>query len=144
MKRKQIKFVLGSLVILVTLSYLGYSGFQESMAYYQTVPELYAAKEKFYDKRLKVSGDVVPGTIVREGLTVKFTISPDPKQPKETLTVHYVGSDPLPDTFRDYATAVVDGHYGRDGIFVANSMQAKCASKYEKENEAGAAPKAEY
>ncbi|MBI4473688.1 MAG: cytochrome c maturation protein CcmE, partial [Acidobacteria bacterium] len=85
MKRKQIKFVLGSLVILVTLSYLGYSGFQESMAYYQTVPELYAAKEKFYDKRLKVSGDVVPGTIVREGLTVKFTISPDPKQPKETL-----------------------------------------------------------
>jgi cytochrome c-type biogenesis protein CcmE len=145
MKRKQLKFVVGSLAIVLTLTYLGVSGFQESMAYFQTVPELYAAKEKFYDKRLKVSGDVVPGSIAREGLSVKFLISPDPKQPTDSLLVHYVGKDPLPDTFRDYATAVVDGKYGRDGVFTATSMQAKCASKYEKEAEAGITPaKTEY
>jgi cytochrome c-type biogenesis protein CcmE len=72
-------------------------------------------------------------------------IAADPKQPQEILSVHYVGKDPLPDTFRDYATAIIDGKYGRDGVFTATAMQAKCASKYEKETAAGVTPaKSEY
>ncbi len=67
MKRKQLKFLVGSLVIVLTLAYLGFSGYQESKAYYQTVSELYASKEKAYERRLKVAGDVVPGSIQREG-----------------------------------------------------------------------------
>jgi cytochrome c-type biogenesis protein CcmE len=133
MKRKQLKFVVGSAIIVFTLALLGFSGFTESMAYYQTVSELHAAKDSYYDKRLRVSGDVVPKSIVREGTVVKFVIEHE----KQILPVHYVGTDPLPDTFRDYATAVVEGKYGRDGIFVAEGLQAKCASKYEKESAAG-------
>jgi len=48
-----------------------------------------------------------------------------------------VGNDATPDTFVDRAQAVVEGQLGRDGVFVANKMQAKCASKYEKESAAG-------
>jgi cytochrome c-type biogenesis protein CcmE len=133
MKRKQLKFVVGSLIIVLTLIFLGFAGFQESMAYYQTVSELYATKDAAYERRLRVSGDVVPKSIERDGNTVRFLISEN----SSTLPVHYVGTDPLPDTFRDYATAVVEGTYGRDGVFTANKMQAKCASKYEKELAAG-------
>ncbi len=136
MKRKQLKFVVGALVIVLTLTYLGFSGFQESMAYYQTVSELYASKDTYYGKRLKVAGDVVPGSIQREGKVVKFVIS----QGSDQLPVQYVGTDPLPDTFRDYAQAVADGQYGEDGVFTATGMQAKCASKYEKEAAAGVKP----
>jgi cytochrome c-type biogenesis protein CcmE len=136
MKRKQLKFVAGAVAIVLTLIYLGFSGFNESFAYYQTVSEFHAAKETSYDKRLRVSGDVVAGTIKREGKVVNFTIQ-DPKQKTDLLHVKYVGTDPLPDTFRDYAQAVVAGQYNRDGVFVANSMTAKCASKYEKEAAAG-------
>jgi cytochrome c-type biogenesis protein CcmE len=54
------------------------------------------------------------------------------------LSVVYVGSDPLPDTFRDNATALADGRLGSDGVFRANKIQAKCASKYEaKPNQKG-------
>ena len=140
MKRKQVKFLLGSIVIVLGLGYLGYSGFKESMSYYQTVPELYASRDKAYARRLKISGDVVGGSIVREGTLVKFVIT-DAKT-RDTLPVHYVGTDPLPDTFRDYATAVVDGTYGHDGVFTATQMTAKCASKYEKETAAGLNTKA--
>lgn len=133
MNRKQLKFLGGSAVIVLTLVWLGFSGFEESKAYYQTVSELYAMQDDVYGKRLKVAGDVVPGSIKREGKTVKFVISQDNK----TLAVSYVGTDPLPDTFRDRAQAVVEGQYGRDGVFTANKMQAKCASKYEKEAAAG-------
>jgi cytochrome c-type biogenesis protein CcmE len=127
-------------VIVLGLCYLGYSGFSESMSYYQTVPELYASKDKAYERRLKISGDVIGGSIQREGRMVKFVIGDN--KTKDTLQVHYVGTDPLPDTFRDYATAVVDGTYGRDGVFQATQMTAKCASKYEKEAAAGVMTKA--
>jgi cytochrome c-type biogenesis protein CcmE len=133
MKSKQLKFVLGSALIVLALGYLGFSGFKESMSYYQTVPEMYASGDSAYERRLRVQGDVLPGTIVREGRAVNFVIGDE----KQTLKVQYVGTDPLPDTFRDYAQAVVEGTYGRDGVFTANKMQAKCASKYEKETAAG-------
>lgn len=139
MKRKQLKFVVGSLVIVLTLAYLAYSGFQEGNAYYQTVSELYASKEQAYTRRLKVAGDVLPGSIKRDGKVINFVISQQDEKTKklETLLVKYVGTDAPPDTFVERAQAVVEGQLGRDGVFVANKMQAKCASKYEKEAAAG-------
>ena len=47
------------------------------------------------------------------------------------LTVSYVGTDPLPDTFKDGAQCLVEGKVQPDGRFVAETVQAKCASKYE-------------
>jgi cytochrome c-type biogenesis protein CcmE len=133
MKRKQLKFAIGSVLIVLTLSYLAYSGYQESKTYYHTVPELYSLKENAYDLRLQVSGDVVPGSIQRDGKVVSFVIGAEP----QTLRVKYVGKDPLPDTLIDRATAMATGKMGRDGVFVADTMLAKCASKYEKETAAG-------
>jgi len=137
MKRKQLKFAIGSIVIVLTLSYLAYSGYQESKTYYHTVPELYAMKDQMkdqaYDLRLQVSGDVVPGSIKRDGKVVNFVIGAEP----QTLQVKYVGKDPLPDTLIDRATAMATGKLGRDGVFIADTMLAKCASKYEKEAAAG-------
>lgn len=133
MKRKQLKFALGSVVIILTLSYLAYSGYQESKTYFHTVPELYAMKEAAYDKRLQVSGDVVAGSIQRDGKVVNFVIGQEP----QILKVKYIGKDPLPDTLIDHATAMATGRMGRDGVFVADTMLAKCASKYEKEKAAG-------
>ena len=133
MKRKQLKFAIGSVVIVLTLSYLAYSGYQESKTYYHTVPELYAMKDKAYDMRLQVSGDVVPGSIQRDGKIVNFVIGAEP----QTLQIKYVGKDPLPDTLIDRATAMATGRMGHDGVFVADTMLAKCASKYEKEAAAG-------
>ena len=46
------------------------------------------------------------------------------------MTVVYKGSEPPPDTFKDDSEAIADGSYGRDGVFHANALQAKCASKY--------------
>jgi cytochrome c-type biogenesis protein CcmE len=39
--------------------------------------------------------------------------------------------DPLPDTFRNDAIALADGRLASNGVFEANKIQAKCASKYE-------------
>jgi cytochrome c-type biogenesis protein CcmE len=47
------------------------------------------------------------------------------------LPVSYVGSEPLPDTFVDKSQALVEGSLANDGSFIAEHVQAKCASKYE-------------
>jgi cytochrome c-type biogenesis protein CcmE len=47
------------------------------------------------------------------------------------MRVNYVGSQPVPDTFKDRADAVVEGKVLADGTFEADHLQAKCASKYE-------------
>jgi cytochrome c-type biogenesis protein CcmE len=133
MKRKQLKFAIGSALIVLTLSYLAFSGYQESKTYYHTVPELYAMKDAAYNKRVQVSGDVIAGTIKRDGKVVNFVIGQEP----HTLRVRYVGKDPLPDTLIDRATAMATGKMQPDGVFVADTMLAKCASKYEKESAAG-------
>lgn len=147
MKSKQLKFLIGSVAILTALVYFGYQGFNESMSYFQTVPELYASGEKAYDRNsIKVQGEVVKGSIRREGGATVFSIGPkDFKVPEnfkpgpetQTLQVRYVGSDAIPDTFRDYASAIVTGRLRRDGTFEGTFIQAQCASKYERETAAG-------
>lgn len=143
MKSKQVKFLIGSVAILLALTYFGYQGFNESMSYFQTVPELYASGNKAYERTsIKVQGEVMKGSIRRDGGATVFTIGPtDFKAPEnftpgpqtQTLTVRYVGSDALPDTFRDYASAIVTGRLQKDGTFEGTFIQAQCASKYERE-----------
>jgi cytochrome c-type biogenesis protein CcmE len=48
-----------------------------------------------------------------------------------TLPVSYAGRDPLPDTFKEGGQALVEGKMMPDGRFVAEQVQAKCASKYQ-------------
>jgi cytochrome c-type biogenesis protein CcmE len=139
MKPKQIKFAVGSSVIIIALAFLAYTGFQDNKSYYETVSELKASKTAAYGRHLRVEGDVVAGSILRDAKQTQFVISHTDEKTKElqTLQVRYIGTDPLPDTFRAYAQTVVDGEYHQDGVFVANSMTAKCASKYSKESAAG-------
>ena len=146
MKSKQLKFLAASVAILVALVYFGYQGFNESMAYFQTVPELYASGDIAYERRIRVQGEVVKGSIRREGGTTVFTIGPQDFKPPagfapgpdtQTLQVRYVGNDVIPDTFRDYASAIVTGRMKKDGTFEGTFIQAQCASKYEREAAAG-------
>ena len=126
-RKERWKIGTGILFILGTIIWLAVSGIQESKTYYVTVPELQAMGDEAYGKRLRVGGDVAGGSIQRNGGRVSFTMV----QESDTLPVLYVGTEPLPDTFRDRAQALADGSYGPDGVFVAKRIQAKCASKYE-------------
>ena len=128
MNRKNLKFIVGGAIVVLGVVFLAMSGMEEGKAYYQTVPELKELGVRAENKRVRVAGDVVPGSIVRRdaGL-VTFDIAFE----GESLSVHYVGDAPLPDTLIDRAQAVAEGYLQPDGTFEAVGVQAKCASKYE-------------
>lgn len=120
------KFILSGAIIVLTLSYLAYTGVQESKSYYVTIAELRGQGDAAYSKRLRVAGNVEPGTIKRQGTMVEFVLVENDQK----LNVVYKGTEAPPDTFKDDSQALVEGNFGRDGVFHANHLQAKCASKY--------------
>jgi cytochrome c-type biogenesis protein CcmE len=121
------KFIIGAAIIVGAVIWLAFSGFNESKAYYKTVDELMAMKDEAHHVRLKVAGDVVKGSIERQGRSVQFKI----EQKGIVVPVNYVGDETLPDTFVDGVQAVVEGKYDTSGVFQADKIQAKCASKYQ-------------
>ncbi|MBI3404068.1 MAG: cytochrome c maturation protein CcmE [Acidobacteria bacterium] len=123
----RLKFVMAGLVIIGTLFWLGWVGVTESKTYYHTIAELNTLSGISAQQRLRVGGDIRTGSIERLRGRVDFVI----EQEGRALHVSYVGTDPLPDTFRDGAQALVEGKRMPNGSFVAEKVQAKCASKYE-------------
>jgi cytochrome c-type biogenesis protein CcmE len=122
-------------VILGTIGWLAYSGYGSSKSYYVTVAELGGMGDKAYRSNLRVEGFVKPGSIEQSGTHVTFVLNEfESHSPKaatgRSLVVNYKGSEPPPDTFKDDAQALAAGTIGRDGVFHATELQAKCASKY--------------
>ncbi|HVB40662.1 MAG TPA: cytochrome c maturation protein CcmE [Terriglobales bacterium] len=127
-------------VILATLGWLAFTAVRDSKAYFVTVTQLAEMPPaEAHARSLRVSGDVVPGSIRKSVQETDFKIS----QGGRVLDVAYTGTDPLPDTFVDNAQAVAAGHLLANGSFRASGVQAKCASKYEPKGARanGAAPR---
>lgn len=125
--KKQAKFGIGIGVIVISLASLAWLGYGESKTYYHTIAELQTLHGADRSHRIRVGGTVAPGSIHRMTGRVDFVLEGEGK----SLSVSYVGNDPLPDTFVDKAQALVEGRPAPDGRFVAEVVQAKCASKYE-------------
>lgn len=124
--KKYGKFIALTALILGTLIWLGTASMKDNQTYYRTIAELGQLGAGATRQRVRVGGDVEKGSIVRKADLVEFTLAQDNRR----LKVSYDGRDPLPDTFRDGAQALADGKLGADGVFHANKIQAKCASKY--------------
>ncbi len=127
----RLKFILGGVVIVAALVWLGFVGFQESKAYYITVDEYHSLKGEIGDKTFRLAGDVVAGSIDRTKPQMEFVIGSS----ETTILVRYVGTEIIPDTFTDGSKALVEGIISPDGTFQAHHIEAKCASKYEAEYE---------
>ena len=125
--KKNAKFAILIALTLGTLVWIGTSAVKGNQSYYKTVAELQQMPDQARARNLRVAGDVAKGSIQRKAGEVDFTLVQETK----TLQVAYTGEDPLPDTFRDGSQAMAEGSLGSDGVFRANHIQAKCASKYQ-------------
>ncbi len=130
-----VRIGIASAIILGTIGWLAWSGYGANKSYYVTIAELGGMGDKAYHSQLRVEGFVQPGSIEHNGPHVDFVLNEfESHSPKAAsgrlLKVTYKGSEPPPDTFKDDAQALAEGSYGRDGVFHASVLQAKCASKY--------------
>lgn len=124
----KVKILIPLLMIFGAIGWLVTANLKDANYFYKA-NELAELGDRVYTMNLRVKGRIVPGSIkskVNERPVI-FTIHEEDAE----VVVHYIGEEPLPDMFKDRAEAVVDGTMRRDGVFVAEHLQAKCASKYE-------------
>jgi cytochrome c-type biogenesis protein CcmE len=138
MKNSSQTLRVGAAVVLIlgTIIYLAITGVRSDKSYYVTISELQAMGNKAYTRHLRVAGNVAPGSIQRSGSNANFVLIEQDRK----LSVNYQGIEPPPDTFKDDSQALAIGTFGRDGVFHATQLQAKCASKYAPASKTAAAP----
>ena len=126
------KFLIGAVLIVASVGFLIAQGVRETGVYFLTPTELSTRIQNdasFHDVGVKVGARVVPGSIRRDAASqqVDFRISDG----MHDYPVTYRGL--VPDTFTDAndIEVIVEGRLGRDGVFHATDVLAKCGSRYE-------------
>lgn len=117
-----LKWSVPALIVAACVGYLIYSASGGTTEYYLTVSEL---RSHATSSDVRVAG-VVQDDVKKTdgGLQVTFT----EKDGTASMPVEYSGS--LPDIFRPGITVVVEGTLGKDGVFHARQLLAKCPSRF--------------
>jgi cytochrome c-type biogenesis protein CcmE len=87
-------------------------------------PTQVAGREAPQGRPFRVGGLVSVGSVVRDGVAVRFTVTDGAHH----MNVHYQGS--LPDLFREGKGVVAQGKIGADGTFQASEVLAKHDENY--------------
>ena len=113
-------------IIFLAVAYLIYSGIQSTSMYYMTVDELLAQGVTAGGEPVRIGGKVVEGTVQSEpkSMTLRFVAAGESK----TIPVVYKGV--VPDSFKPGAEVVLEGRLSLGGTFEANTLLAKCPTKY--------------
>jgi cytochrome c-type biogenesis protein CcmE len=132
MKGKRIgRLAIGILLVSVALAWLVFAGTRRNLVYYYEVDELLAASENL-DGEIRISGDVVAGTVEHDAASreLRFAIT-RVEAPTGSPSVPVVYQGTVPDIFRPGIQVVVEGRLAEDGTFHAETLLAKCPSKYQ-------------
>ena len=126
------RFLVISIVIILSLGYMIYAAFPGNALYFLTVSEFNSRTEVQDGRVLRVSGKLVEGTFGREGNSInsQFQITDqDGDSPGITLLASYTGV--LPDLFfNPHSELILEGTYGGNQVFHADEILVKCPSKY--------------
>lgn len=134
-KKTNLGLLMTLLVMVGGIVALFMLGFQEAAVYSMPVDQFTADKAKHEGRRVRIEGELVPGTLVKRDKPCEFRFKV--KGEKSQVEVRYPQCI-VPDTFRDVPQGGVqvtaEGVLAGGGAyFEANQIMAKCSSKYDPE-----------
>ena len=134
MTRIGIKLLVAGAILTGAVGYLGFAGAKSGWVYYLEVDK-YVADASFAPQRVRLHGKVSTEqfSVNKAGLAANFDLHGHSKQ----VAVAYHGA--IPDMFEPGRDVVVEGKM-HDGVFVADVLMTKCASKYEGKPENAGVP----
>ena len=125
-RKKKIGMVASLLVTAGALAYLGLGNFGDNLVYFFTPSEVTAFSPDYYQKKVRVGGMVVPGSMKadtdRLGMTFELTDG------EATIPVTFAGIPP--DLFKEGQGAVVEGYWTDQRQFQSNFIMAKHSEDY--------------
>jgi cytochrome c-type biogenesis protein CcmE len=122
MTKTRVIVVLG--LVGASLGWVAFSGLKGSLVYYQTPTELLGLGSSAVGERVRLGGLVAPGSVRRDGATVTFIVTDG------TTRMTVVDTAGVPSLFRDGKGVVIEGFYGQDGVFHADTVLVKHNDTY--------------
>ena len=122
-KQRRLYFVFLGMLALGAATALVLTAINDTLVYFYTPTDI-LAKHVGPDRRLRLGGLVEQGSVVKQGETVRFTVT----DLTASLPVTYTGV--LPDLFREGQGVVAEGRLDGKGMFLASEVLAKHDEKY--------------
>ncbi len=124
--KKKAGMIVSILLVGGALGYLALGNFGENVVYFFTPSEVKAFSTDYYQKKVRVGGMVVEGSMEtypdRLGLTFRLTDG------EATIPVTFEGIPP--DLFKEGQGAVVEGYWTNQQRFESNLIMAKHSEDY--------------
>jgi len=117
------RVAIAAVVIVGSLGWVAAQGLTSNLVYYQTPTELLRGPDRG-GERIRVGGLVAPGSVRRDGDTVRFILTDG------TTRLTVVDASGVPSLFRDGRGVVVEGAYRADGTFLADTVLVKHSDSY--------------
>ena len=135
----RLKLVIAGVILTGAFSYLALAGMQSGWVYFVSV-EQFASDPQFHNQRVRIHGKVAADGFdaSKSLLTAKFNLT---GKGDESVPVVYRGV--VPDLFEAGRDVVVEGRRDAAGVFQADVLMTKCASKYEPDSPHSNSAKAE-
>ena len=124
MKKKWV--LAGGGVIVAAFAWLLFGGLEKNVVFFLTPQELLAKGPEGIGVPVRLGGQVKPGSMIWDARTLdlRFTVTDGAKE----MRVHSTGAPPQ--MFRDGMGVVVEGKYGRDGVFESSNLMIKHSNEY--------------
>ncbi len=124
--RKRLGIALSVAVILGAFGYLLWGGIGNNLVYFLTPSELYAKGTTAYDTPVRLGGMIVANSVVWDAqkLDLRFKVGDGTRE----IAVHSVGAPPS--MFRPGIGVIVEGRYGKDGVFNATNLMVRHSNEY--------------
>lgn len=142
--RRNVGLLVMLLVMVAGIVGLFLVGFQDAAIYSLPVEDVLARQAELSGRRLRIDGELVPGTLVKRDKPCEYRFRARRAPPEgekavaggESLEIRYPQCV-VPDAFRDVpeggVLVTVEGTLLAEGHFEATNILAKCASKYDAE-----------
>jgi cytochrome c-type biogenesis protein CcmE len=111
-------------VVAGSLTWVATRGLSGNLVYYRTPTEVVQAGEELGGQRLRLGGLVVAGSARRAEEGLQFLVTDG------TTRITVLGTGSVPALFREGQGVVVEGTYGADGRFHADTVLVKHGSEY--------------
>lgn len=131
MTHVRIKLLIAGLVLIGSVSYLAVAGVKSGWVYYMHVDD-FVQDTSYQERRVRLFGLVGEENV--EVQPAMLTATFDLRGETNSLVVHYQGV--VPDTFKPGGEVMVEGKLDDTGVFQADTLMTKCASKYQSEEHA--------
>lgn len=130
--RRRVIILLSAAAVAGALAYTIAIAVGSTASYYVTVSEARSRAEALGGRRLRVQGDVVPGSLRWDVATMGLVFRlADPERPAEQLSVRYRGA--RPGGLEEGRRVIVEGRLAPGDSVEATTILVQCPSRYEVE-----------